>query len=85
MAEKKRKRTTKTLEELQEVKDFGEVKDYEPAKVYEVGDRIRHKVWNDIGVVKEVGETEDGVKKMIVEFEQVGVKKLIMDYEPSST
>ncbi|MCK5683315.1 hypothetical protein KAJ27_04310 [bacterium] len=82
MVEKKRKRATKTKEViLEEKKASEEVTDYEPSKVYEDGDKIFHKIWNDTGVVLETGETEDGIKKMVVEFEETGKRRLVMDVD----
>ncbi len=82
MVEKKRKRATKTKEViLEEQKASEEIIDYEPSKVYEEGNKIHHKIWADTGVVIETGETEDGIKKMVVEFEEAGKRRLVMDVD----
>jgi hypothetical protein len=39
---------------------------------------VYHKVWDDTGEVLEVGTTDDGINKMKVAFEKVGVKNLRM-------
>jgi hypothetical protein len=40
------------------------------------GDMVYHKVWDDTGEVIEVGTTDDGINRMKVAFEKVGVKNL---------
>ena len=57
---------------------MGDPKDYTPDAVFEEGDVIRHKIWDDIGEVVEVGTTEDGIQKMIVHFKDKGIKILKM-------
>jgi hypothetical protein len=80
MAEKKRKRILKKeIEEVQEKKVSSEAKEYDPAATYNVGDVIFHKVWGEEGTVVEIGETEDSIKKIIVDFPELGKKKLVMD------
>ncbi len=53
-------------------------RDYSAAELYEEGEVIYHKVWDAVGEVLEVGLTEDGVRKMKVQFEKVGLKTLCM-------
>ncbi len=60
----------------------GEPKEYSSSEVYEEGERIFHKIWDDVGEVLEVGTTEDGIRKMKVHFEKVGVKNLRMGQSP---
>ena len=59
-------------------KKKSEVKDYSVTDTFEKGDMIFHKVWDDTGEVIEVGTTDDGINKMKVAFEKVGIKTLRM-------
>jgi hypothetical protein len=59
-------------------KATGDRRDYSVNEVYEEGEIIYHKIWDDVGEIMEVGTTEDGVRKMKVHFEKVGVKNLRM-------
>ena len=59
-------------------KKKSEVKDYSVTDTFEKGDMVFHKVWDDTGEVIEVGTTDDGINKMKVAFEQVGIKTLRM-------
>ena len=45
---------------------------------FEKGEMVFHKVWDDTGEVIEVGTTDDGINKMKVAFEKVGIKTLRM-------
>jgi len=54
---------------------------YSIDQIYKKGDKIYHSVWDDVGIVENIGETEDGVKKIEVRFEKEGEKKLVMGYE----
>ncbi|NLI76954.1 MAG: hypothetical protein GX442_11005 [Candidatus Riflebacteria bacterium] len=56
----------------------GAPRDYAQGETYEEGEMIYHKVWDDVGEILEVGTTEDGIRKMKVHFEKVGVKNLRM-------
>lgn len=60
----------------------GKARDYDPSESYDVGEMIMHKNWDDVGEVKEVGATNDGFKKMKVQFTKVGIKILIMEHRP---
>lgn len=51
-------------------------KEYSMDGTYNVGDKIYHKIWDDTGEVLEVGTTEDGIRKIKVHFEKVGIKTL---------
>jgi len=55
-----------------------ERRDYAPNEVYQEGEMIFHKNWDDVGEVIEVGVTEDGIRKMRVQFDKVGLKTLCM-------
>ena len=55
-----------------------EVKEYSMTETFEKGEMVYHKVWDDTGEVIEVGTTDDGINKMKVAFEKVGVKSLRM-------
>ena len=59
-------------------KKKSEVKDYSVTDTFEKGDMVFHKVWDDTGEVIEVGTTDDGINKMKVAFEKVGIKTLRM-------
>lgn len=61
-------------------KAAGSPVDYDPKAQYQEGDRIFHRIWDDVGEVKEVGLTSDGIKKIKVQFEKVGTKILVMDH-----
>jgi len=39
---------------------------------------VYHKIWDDVGEVIEIGNTDDGISKMKVAFEKVGIKSLRM-------
>lgn len=56
----------------------GAPREYAQGETYEEGEMIYHKVWDDVGEVLEVGTTDDGIRKMKVHFEKVGVKNLRM-------
>ena len=56
------------------------VKEYQPKEIYEKGDIIYHKVWQEEGEVIEKGVTADGRKMIIVSFPRAGRKRLIMGY-----
>ncbi|MEZ7891323.1 MAG: hypothetical protein QMC67_06215 [Candidatus Wallbacteria bacterium] len=66
---------TPTAKEKTNTKDAVE---YTIHGTYKVNDRIHHNSFNDIGTVIDVGVTKDNEKKMVVEFEKVGRKRLIM-------
>lgn len=59
-------------------KKKSEVKEYSVTETFEKGDMVFHKVWEDTGEVIEVGSTDDGINKMKVAFEKVGIKTLRM-------
>ena len=59
-------------------KKKSEVKEYSVTDTFEKGDMVFHKVWDDTGEVIEVGTTDDGINKMKVAFEKVGIKTLRM-------
>ncbi|NLM17549.1 MAG: hypothetical protein GX221_07515 [Candidatus Riflebacteria bacterium] len=61
-----------------EAKSDSEVKEYSVNKTYKKGETVYHKVWDDTGEVLEVGITEDGIKKVKIAFEKVGLKTLRM-------
>ena len=53
-------------------------RDYSAKETYKKGEMVYHKVWDDVGEVIEVGTTDDGINKMKVAFEKVGIKTLVM-------
>jgi len=55
-------------------------REYDPTQSYGEGEVIVHKNWDDVGEIKEVGTTNDGLKKIKVQFGKVGTKILIMDH-----
>lgn len=61
------------------VKETGvDAREYSMTESFAKGDVVYHKVWDDTGEVIEVGTTEDGINKIKVAFEKVGVKNLRM-------
>lgn len=59
-------------------KKKSEVKEYSVTDTFEKGEMIYHKVWDDTGEVIDVGTTDDGINKIKVAFEKVGIKTLRM-------
>ena len=59
-------------------KKKSEVREYSVTDTYEKGEMVYHKVWDDSGEVIEIGTTDDGINKMRVAFEKVGIKTLRM-------
>ncbi len=59
-------------------KKKSEVREYSVTDTYEKGEMVYHKVWDDSGEVIETGTTDDGINKMRVAFEKVGIKTLRM-------
>lgn len=55
-----------------------EAREYSAKDTYKKGEMIYHKVWDDVGEVIEVGSTDDGINKIKVAFEKVGIKTLVM-------
>jgi transcription elongation factor GreA-like protein len=55
-----------------------EAREYSMTEVFAKGELVYHKVWDDTGEVLEVGTTDDGINKMKVAFEKVGLKSLRM-------
>jgi len=85
MATKKTaKKDTKKAKEAEAAKILEDLAEgiliYDPTSPYKNGDKLYHKYWEDTGTVVDTGATEDGVKKMVVNFETVGEKKLIMGH-----
>lgn len=52
---------------------------YQQANSYSVGEVIFHPVWKVEGTVVEVGTTTDGKQKIVVDFPDFGVKRLIAE------
>ncbi len=71
-----RAKTIKKDEALSKKKS--EVREYAVTDSYEKGDMVFHKIWDDTGEVIEVGTTDDGINKIKVAFEKVGIKTLRM-------
>ena len=59
-------------------KKKSEVREYSVTDSFEKGEMIYHKVWDDTGEVIDVGTTDDGINKIKVAFEKVGIKTLRM-------
>ena len=59
-------------------KKKSEVREYSVTDTFEKGEMVFHKVWDDTGEVIEIGTTDDGINKMKVAFEKVGIKTLRM-------
>lgn len=55
-----------------------EARTYSMTETFAKGEMVYHKVWDDTGEIIEVGTTDDGINKMSVAFEKVGLKKLRM-------
>lgn len=53
---------------------------YQPHELYEIGETIKHPVWGDEGTIKEIVETPDGLKSIVVDFGDRGTKRLVVDY-----
>ncbi len=53
-------------------------REYSMTETFKKGELVYHKVWDDTGEVLEVGITDDGINKMKVAFEKVGLKNLRM-------
>lgn len=61
------------------VKESGiDAREYSMTETFKKGELVYHKVWDDTGEVLEIGTTDDGINKMKVAFEKVGVKNLRM-------
>jgi hypothetical protein len=56
----------------------GEAREYSVTGTFAKGDIVYHKIWDDTGEVLEIGTTDDGINRMKVAFEKVGVKNLRM-------
>ena len=54
-----------------------ETKEYSPKSIYEIGDVIFHKIWDDIGIVQSKNTTSSGGNSIIVQFEKNAKKTLI--------
>ncbi|MFQ5798250.1 MAG: hypothetical protein ACE5H0_06095 [Bacteroidota bacterium] len=50
---------------------------YSPEKIYEVGQKIVHHEWNDVGKVITKEITSSGAQAIIVAFEKLGERRLI--------
>ncbi|MBF0408591.1 MAG: hypothetical protein HQM10_14675 [Candidatus Riflebacteria bacterium] len=61
----------------------GEKRDYSSSETYQEGETVFHPIWDDTGEVLEIGTTEDGIKKMKVQFAKVGIKLLCMGQQNS--
>lgn len=68
----------KTIKKTEDSKKKSEVREYSVTETFEKGEMVSHKVWDDVGEVIEVGTTDDGINKMKVAFEKVGIKTLRM-------
>jgi len=54
-----------------------DTKIYSPKEVYEIGDVIFHKIWDDIGIIQSKDTTSSGGNSIIVQFEKNAKKILI--------
>jgi len=50
---------------------------YSPKDIYDIGDVIFHKIWDDVGVVQSKNITSSGGNAIIVQFEKNSKKTLI--------
>ncbi|MBD3419952.1 MAG: hypothetical protein GF398_07545 [Chitinivibrionales bacterium] len=50
---------------------------YSPSEHFLIGEKVRHEKWEDEGFV--VGKDPGTPNRMIVQFEKIGVKKLVED------
>jgi hypothetical protein len=50
---------------------------YSPQDIYEIGDVIFHKIWDDVGIVQGKDTTSSGGNAIIVQFEKNARKTLI--------
>ncbi len=73
-----RAKTIKKVAE-EDVQKNENARNYSITESYEKGEIVFHKVWDDYGEVIEVGNTDDGINKMKVAFEKVGLKSLRMN------
>lgn len=60
----------------------GGVRVYAPAEKYQEGEFIHHPGWNDTGKVVGKKESGGGRRMIVVEFEKMGKRKLVMEAEP---
>ena len=54
---------------------------YQSSNSYAVGEQIFHPVWKVEGTVVEVGKTPDGNTKIVVDFEDFGVRRLVAEHQ----
>jgi len=57
-----------------------QAKVYQPANSYVVGEQIFHPVWKTEGTVVEIGKTPDGHCRIVVDFPDLGVKRLVAEH-----
>jgi len=57
------------------------IRTYVPGEEYEPGDLIYHQGWNDTGKVVGKKESGGGRRMILVEFEKMGKRKLVMEAE----
>lgn len=69
---------SKTIKKTEDSKKKSEAREYSVTETFEKGEMVFHRVWDDTGEVIEVGSTDDGINKMKVAFEKVGIKTLRM-------
>lgn len=68
----------KASEDAGKKKADGEPREYAITESFTKGEIVYHKIWDDTGEILEIGITDDGISKMKVAFEKVGVKSLRM-------
>ena len=61
--------------------DSGPVRTYQPGEDFEPGEIIYHPQWKDTGKVLSKKESGGGRRIMVVEFEKMGQRKLVMEAE----
>jgi hypothetical protein len=61
--------------------DPKQVRTYRPGEDFEPGDLIYHQQWNDTGKVVSKKESGGGRRIIVVEFEKMGQRKLVMETE----
>lgn len=63
------------------VPTHGDEKLYDPKEEYSVGDVIKHEKWQDVGIVKTKEVTSNGSRAIVVQFEKLGEKRLIENFQ----
>lgn len=73
-----RAKTIKKTGVEDELQKNASAREYSVTELYAKGEMVYHKIWDDVGEVIEIGNTDDGISKMKIAFEKVGIKSLRM-------